>query len=339
MKDTSVKILAIETSCDETAGAILIGKLKTKKPDFKILSSVVNSQIEIHKKTGGVIPEVAARAHVKNIVPVVSQTLKKAKLKLSDINLIAVTAGPGLVVSLVIGVEFAKTLALSTGKKMIPTNHMEGHLYSGNTASFPALSLIVSGGHTMLVLMKDLFHYKVIGSTVDDAAGEAFDKVAKLLGLPYPGGPAISKIASGVKTEIEFPRPMLNQNNFNFSFSGLKTSVRNFIKDNPKVKKNEIASAFQEAVVDVLVKKTLKAVAKYKVKSVSLSGGVAANKMLREELTKACKSAKVSFSVPPFEMCTDNAQMIAIASYIKLLSGYKPVAFNKVCADPSWEIK
>ncbi len=361
MKANSTKIiLAIETSCDETAASVLRGDIKSKNPNFEFLSSVVKSQIEIHKKSGGVIPEVAARNHVKNILPVVSTALKQAKLKLENIDYIAVTSGPGLVVSLIVGVEFAKGLSLAANKQMIPTNHMEGHLYSAfggasrkdkveriKSVQFPILAMIVSGGHTMLVVMKDYKHYKVIGSTVDDAAGEAFDKVAKLLGLPYPGGPEISKLAEKATLtpppaggrRIEFPRPMIYHKNYDFSFSGLKTSVRNFISNHPKTKKADIARAFEDAVVDVLVKKAMRAVDEHKCKTVSLSGGVAANKKLRTTLAKNCKLKTINFIVPDFELCTDNAQMIALAAYFNLRNGYKPVNYNKVKADPSWEIE
>ena len=346
MKKSEVKILAIETSCDETAAAILHGKLSNKNPEFKILSSVVNSQIEIHKKSGGVIPEVAARAHVKNIVPVVKETLSKAKIDLNDIDYFAVTSGPGLIVSLVIGVEFTKALAMTTGKKIIPTNHMAGHLYSAFAekpakTSFPVVSLIVSGGHTMLMVLKDYKHYKVIGSTVDDAAGEAFDKVAKLLNLPYPGGPEISKLAEKGKPDFVFPRPMLNQKNFDFSFSGLKTSVRYHLLEQPATNnqlKANVARAFEDAVVDTLVTKTIRAAQKYNAKTIALSGGVAANKKLRETLAKESEKNKINFTKPSFELCTDNAQMIAIAAYMRLLQGFKPVSYNKVNANPNWEL-
>lgn len=386
-----ITILAIESSCDETAAAILVGNPKSKTPEFKILSSVVKSQIQIHKKSGGVIPEVAARAHVKNILPVTHKALKDAKLDLEDIDYFAVTSGPGLIVSLVIGVEFSKTLALTTGKKMIPVNHMAGHLYSPfapttkkpippltppskggeltippllkkerqGEVKFPILSLIVSGGHTLLVVMTDYKNYKVVGSTVDDAVGEAFDKVARLLGLPYPGGPEISKLAENsnpsVSGQIVFPRPMINHKNFDFSFSGLKTSVRNYIENleasqirskNKKeygsslsrTEKMDIAKAFQDAAVDVLIQKTLRASKQYKCKTISLSGGVAANRKLREDLAKMCAENNLALHIPEFELCTDNAQMIAIAAYFKLKNGFKPVAFNEVRANPNWEL-
>lgn len=341
-------ILAIETSCDETAASVLRGNLKSSAPKFKILSSVVNSQIDIHKKTGGVVPEVAARAHMQNILPVVSKALRDAKLKLQDIDYLAVTSGPGLIVSLIVGTEFAKGLSLATGIPLLPTNHMAGHLYSAfggepKKTKFPLLSIVVSGGHTMFVLMKDYKNYKVIGNTVDDAAGEAFDKVARLLRLPYPGGPEISKLAMRGKTDLKFPRPMIGEPNFNFSFSGLKTAVLYYID---KFKRNlsaqekaNIAMSFENAVADVITKKAFRAVQKYKCKSVSLSGGVAANRRLRAELAEMCKQNKLTFQVPTPELCTDNAQMIAIAAYFNLRSGQKPTTPSKVKANPAWELR
>ncbi|MDQ3018775.1 MAG: tRNA (adenosine(37)-N6)-threonylcarbamoyltransferase complex transferase subunit TsaD [bacterium] len=415
MKSALTKILAIETSCDETAAAVLIGSITAKKPSFRIASSVVHSQIEIHKGMGGVVPEVAARAHMQYILPITEKALVDAKLALKDLHYIAVTSGPGLVVSLIVGTEFAKGLSLASGIPLLPTNHMSGHLYSAfaenpGKVKFPVLSLIVSGGHTMFVLMKDYKHYQVIGETVDDAAGEAFDKVARLLKLPYPGGPEISKLAKLGKTDIKFPRPMLSEQNFKFSFSGLKTAVLYYIeriqqavplnaqfsiaesrslkniermqqavplnaqfsiaesrslknierirsgspqqgnsgqKQNSektmrplsKQQKADIAMSFENAVVDVLVTKALRAVKKYNCKTVSLSGGVAANTKLRESLQAMCTENKLDFSLPEFELCTDNAQMIAMAAYFHLYNGGKPTPPGKVKADPSWELK
>ncbi len=348
----SVNILAIETSCDETAASVLRGDIKSAQPKFKFLSSVVKSQISIHKKTGGVVPEVAAREHMVNILPVTEKALTDAKLKLNQIDYVAVTSGPGLVVALIVGTEFAKGLALATKTPLLPTNHMEGHLYSAfadkpEKVQFPVLSIIVSGGHTMFVLLKDYKNYKVIGNTVDDAAGEAFDKVARLLKLPYPGGPEISKLAHLGKTDIKFPRPMIGENNFNFSFSGLKTAVLYYIdkvkatqKDKPlsKQKKADIAMSFENAVADVITRKAAKAVAKYKCKTVALSGGVAANKKLRAELNRMAEENNINFTVPDFELCTDNAQMIALAAYFNLRAGKKPTSSGKVRANPAWEI-
>lgn len=356
-----INILAIETSCDETAASVLRGDIKGIKPKFKFLSSVVKSQIEIHKKTGGVVPEVAARAHMQNILPVTEKALADAKLQLNQIDYLAVTSGPGLVVALIVGTEFVKGLSLASGIPLLPTNHMEGHLYSAfaerpEKVKFPVLSIIVSGGHTMFVLMKDYKSYKVIGETVDDAAGEAFDKVARLLKLPYPGGPEISKLAKKGITDLKFPRPMLAEQNYKFSFSGLKTSVLYYIdrttgmsgKQNhlkgmtrslTPQQKADIAMSFENAVVDVLVTKAERAVKKFGCKTISLSGGVAANTALRSALADMSKRNKIAFSVPDFELCTDNAQMIALAAYFNLRNGKKPVPAGKVKADPSWEIK
>jgi N6-L-threonylcarbamoyladenine synthase len=343
-----VTILSIETSCDETAASVLRGSLASSHPQIKFLSSVVNSQIEIHKKTGGVVPEVAARAHMQNILPVTKKALEDARIKLADIDYIAVTSGPGLVVSLIVGTEFAKGLSLATGIPLLPTNHMEGHLYSAfiERQKFPALSIIVSGGHTMFVLMKDYQTYKVIGQTVDDAAGEAFDKIARLLKLPYPGGPEVSKLAMLGKTDLKFPRPKLHDDSFDFSFSGLKTAVLYYVdrltkrkRSLTKQEKADIAMSFQNAVADVIAKKAAKAIAKYGCKTVALSGGVAANKCLRQELAELCRLHKLAFSVPAPELCTDNAQMIAAAAYFNLRAGKKPKLPKQVKADPAWEIK
>lgn len=361
-------LLAIESSCDETAASVLRGTIGTKKPNFTVLSNTVKSQVQIHAKMGGVVPEVAARAHVANIVPVVTKALSDAGVALDDIDFICPTTGPGLIASLIVGTEFAKSLAFATNKKMVAVNHMEGHLYSSfgteisNSKSqiskktpnakfqnikdvkFPLISLVVSGGHTMLVYMKDALHYKVIGSTIDDAAGEAFDKVAKLLGLPYPGGPVVSKLAEQGKSNIEFPRPMMNSKNYDFSFSGLKTAVLYYLKSLPTTKyslqtQQNIARSFEDAVIDVLVTKTIRAAKEYKTNTISLGGGVSANKRLREELKVESEKLKVKFLVPPFALCTDNAGMIAIAAYYKLRAGYKPKKYSSLKADSSWEIK
>ncbi|MCX6797036.1 MAG: tRNA (adenosine(37)-N6)-threonylcarbamoyltransferase complex transferase subunit TsaD, partial [Candidatus Doudnabacteria bacterium] len=313
-------ILAIETSCDETAAAVLEMRNDGKWPKIKTLSSVVKSQIKLHSKMGGVVPEAAARAHVKWIRPVVESTINNSLLTINDIDYIAVTVGPGLIPSLIVGVEFAKALSFATDKPIIPVNHMAGHLYSpfGKLKAnlFPNISLIVSGGHTILVLMENEKKYKVLGQTVDDAAGEAFDKVAKLLGLPYPGGPEVARLAlKGNSKAITFPRPMINHKNYNFSFSGLKTAVLYYLRnqsllfpplslsfprrrESKKIDsgslstllrggRNDIAdvcASFQQAAVDVLVSKTLRAAKEFKAKSISLSGGVAANALLRKEL-------------------------------------------------------
>lgn len=345
-------ILAIETSCDETAASVLRGNITSAKPSFVFLSSVVKSQIETHKKTGGVVPEVAARQHMQNILPVTQKALVDANLELKDIDYIAVTTGPGLVVSLLVGTEFAKGLALATGIPLLSTNHMEGHMYSAFEMSpekvqFPILSIIASGLHTMFVVMQDYNNYKVIGNAIDDAAGEAFDKAARMLDLSYPGGPKISKLALKGKEDVNFPRPMLHSNNFDFSFSGLKTAVLYYkdklVASNSTGKltaqqKADIAMSFENAVVDVITQKAQLAVKKYKCKTVALSGGVSANIKLRSELAKMSQLENCKFIVPSFALCTDNAAMIALAAYFNLRAGKKAQSAGTVRANPVWEI-
>ncbi len=361
-----IKILAIETSCDETATAVLSVSLEGKSnwPKIRTLSSVIKSQIKLHSKMGGVVPEAAARAHIKNILPVVQKALHPIPSTLDDIDYLAVTTGPGLMPSLSVGVEFAKGLSFALNKPIIPVNHLAGHLYSPlknfslsprgrgqGKGVFPIISLIVSGGHTILVLMIDEKKYKVLGQTVDDAAGEAFDKVAKLLGLRYPGGPEVSKLAAkGNPSAINFPRPMIHHKNYNFSFSGLKTSVLYYLRDYNlqattylptgqagKLQAN-ICASFQQAVVDVLVSKTLRAAKEIKARSISLSGGVAANKALRDELNLKSKILNLKFSVPPINLCTDNAEMIGIAAAFMLHNGFKPKKYNQIEADSNLEL-
>ncbi len=341
-------ILAIETSCDETAAAVLTVADKKPFPQIKTLSSVINSQIKLHSKMGGVVPEIAARAHIKNILPVVKHALVTCNLSLTDLDYIAVTAGPGLMPSLIVGVEFAKALAMTTNKPIIPVNHMLGHLYSPLKqvesrklkveSLFPMISLIVSGGHTMIVLMEDIKNYKVLGETVDDAAGEAFDKVAKLLKLPYPGGPEVSRLAEQSENPVDFPRPMINSKNYNFSFSGLKTAVLYYLQNQKLPATNyqlqaNICAGFQNAAVDVLVTKTMRAVKEFGAKSVSLSGGVSANNSLREKLKVESKKLKVNFFVPEKGLRTDNAEMIGLAAAFMLYNGFKPKKYNQIKPD------
>ena len=327
-------ILGLETSCDETAAAVLNGQ----RGRAKVLSSVVASQINIHKKYGGVVPEVAAREHVLNILPVVNEALLKAGIKnqaTEKLKAIAVTVGPGLITSLRVGVETAKVLAYAWRLPIIGLNHIETHIYanfivtgqnSGWNIKFPAVVLTVSGGHTILVLMRGHGRYKIIGRTRDDAAGEAFDKAAKLLNLGYPGGPAIAAAAekfnpTGNKRNIRLPRPMINSRNFDFSFSGLKTALRYALaKDkNWRAKVPAYAAEFQEAVIEVLVSKTIRAAKTYKAKTILLAGGVSANRRLREEMAKAAKARlpDACFFLPPLAYTTDNAAMVAAAGYFK----------------------
>lgn len=317
----TMNILAIETSCDETAVALL----EVKNGQFKILANFVSSQINIHRKYGGVVPEVAARTHLETIIPLLKKLPKSAK-----IDYLAVTYGPGLVTSLLIGLETAKTLSFVWQKPLIAINHLEGHLYANwlspqqDKIKFPALGLIVSGGHTELVLMKNHLSYKKVGETLDDAAGECFDKVAKLLKIGYPGGPIISRLATqGNPDKYNLPRPMFYSKDYNFSFSGLKTAVLYKLKEignQPEKFLPDFCASFQQAVIDVLIKKTLGAAEKYKVKSIILGGGVVANGELREQLEVKVKEKlpSVFLSIPELKFCTDNAVMIAVASYFHI---------------------
>lgn len=327
-----MKILAIETSCDDTAVAIIAApsEASAKEGPFNVLANVVSSQVAVHEKFGGVVPMLAAREHAKNIGPVLDSALKAAGITENEIDLLAVTYGPGLGPSLIVGINFAKALAEKWNKPLIGVDHMDGHVHSNwlgartstlePSAIFPALNLIVSGGHTDLVLMHDHGDYKIIGETMDDAVGEAFDKVARLLGLGYPGGPKISKLAlQGNPEAYALPRPMLHSKDFNFSYSGLKTAVLYLIRDLGGVlsepQKADIAASFQEAAVDVLLQKTEKAALQHDVKMVMLSGGVSANALLRERLQALCASIGVQCVVPEMQYTTDNAAMIAVAAY------------------------
>ncbi|PJF44523.1 MAG: tRNA (adenosine(37)-N6)-threonylcarbamoyltransferase complex transferase subunit TsaD [Phototrophicales bacterium] len=329
-------ILGIETSCDETAVAIV-----DKEGHLK--SSVVASQTDLHAQYGGVFPEVAARVHIEVIGAVYQEALQKAKLTLDDINVIAVTRGPGLVGSLLVGVNFGKGLAIATGKPIIGINHLEGHIYSlwidqPHPIDFPVVNLIVSGGHTELVLMTAHGQYQHLGGTIDDAAGEAFDKVGRLLELPYPGGPSIQKAAmNGNPTAYDFPRAMMQEPNYDFSFSGLKTAVLRAVRPSVKGRKiqrgeqslkqgelrddisiADIAASFQAAVVDVLVQKTIQAARDFKAKAILISGGVSANQRLRQQMET---QADIPVYYPPLKYCTDNAAMIATAAYYRYQEG------------------
>jgi N6-L-threonylcarbamoyladenine synthase len=332
-----MRILAIESSCDETAIAILEGN-----GDFlKLKKNAVYSQIDIHKKYGGVVPEVAARKHVETIIPLIDDTLGKNKLK--GIDYVAVTSGPGLVTSLILGMATAKTLAFANNLPLVAVNHMEGHVYSNwlsnkelakNTKKyFPALILVVSGGHTELVLMKDHGQYQLLGQTLDDAVGEAYDKVAKLLGLGYPGGPIVSQLAEDGDDQVyDFPRPMIDKPNYDFSFSGLKTAVLYTLEKRKKINKQDtkdICASFQRAATEVLVKKTIKASRQYKVKSIMVAGGVSANKNLKNVLSKESKKINLPFFHPDLKYTGDNAAMIVTAAYYNILSKQDNVLKNK----------
>jgi len=326
-----MKILGIETSCDETAAAII--EVDEKNGYIKPLSNVISSQIKLHAKWGGVVPNLAAREHLKNILPVITASLTEAKISQKNISLIAVTHGPGLIPALLVGTNATKTISYVWKKPLMGIHHIEGHIYANfinkncNDIKFPILCLVVSGGHTQLVLMKKHLDYEIIGETQDDAAGEAFDKVARILGLSYPGGPEIAKQAEKFKKSsyaINLPRPMINSKNFNFSFSGLKTAVLYTVKKNEKLLKDPsfvaaVSHEFQQAVVDVLVAKTICAAQKHKPKSILLAGGVSANKELQRQLGLAIqeKIPHVQFSFPEIAYQMDNAAMIAAAAFFR----------------------
>jgi len=337
-----MKILGIETSCDETALAIV----EKKGQDFLVRKDLVYSQILIHKKYGGIVPEVAARAHVEKM----PELLKRLGTKTNkDIDAIAVVNGPGLITSLRVGLELAKTLSFLWQKPLIAVNHIEAHIIANwlsksniKKIKFPALALVVSGGHTELILMKKIGDYKKIGQTLDDAAGEAFDKVAKIFELGYPGGPIIAKWAErGRADAIEFPRPLLNKNNFDFSFSGLKTAVLYEARKNKSKMKNkkyiaDVCASFQEAAVDTLVGKTIKAGKKHEIKTIMLAGGVSANKWLRKEMALAIKKflPKVNFVMPEIKYTGDNAAMVAAAgAYHAVKKDF--IDWRKIDADPN----
>ena len=322
-------ILGIETSCDDT-GIALIKCNQQKK--CQILSNVISSQIEVHAPFGGVVPNLAARAHLENIKPTLEKALKQANYP--KIDLIAVTKEPGLLPCLLVGINFAKALAYNWNLPIIEINHIKGHIYANwlnnSNIEFPIICLVVSGGHTQLVLMKNHKDFKILGETRDDAAGEAFDKVAKLLGLGYPGGPMVSqKALKGNVSAFDLPRPMIKNKDYDFSFSGLKTAV--FYKVKSKKEKlskkyiNDMSASFQQAVIDVLINKTIKAANEFKVKTVILSGGVAANSELRKQMKEKIKKdlSNIKFQMPEIKLCTDNGAMIAMAAIYELEKNLK----------------
>ncbi|MGV3465328.1 MAG: tRNA (adenosine(37)-N6)-threonylcarbamoyltransferase complex transferase subunit TsaD [Heyndrickxia sp.] len=315
-------VLGIETSCDETAASVI-------KNGTIILSNIVASQIESHKRFGGVVPELASRHHVEQITIVVEEALKEAGIMLSELDAIAVTEGPGLVGALLVGVNAAKAIAYANNIPLVNVHHIAGHIYANRLIkemTFPLLSLVVSGGHTELVYMKEHGEFKVIGETRDDAAGEAYDKVARTLNLPYPGGPHIDRLAHEGKPTIDLPRAWLEEDSYDFSFSGLKSAVINTLHNADQkgisIDSKDLAASFQASVIDVLVTKTIRAVKEYKVKQVLLSGGVAANKGLRGALEEAfMELPDVELVIPPLNLCTDNAAMIAAAGSVLFEKG------------------
>nr|WP_246629379.1 tRNA (adenosine(37)-N6)-threonylcarbamoyltransferase complex transferase subunit TsaD [Mesobacillus maritimus] len=310
-------IVGIETSCDETAVAIV-------KNGKEIVANVVASQIESHKRFGGVVPEIASRHHVEQVTLVLEEAFRQGKVGIDEIDAIAVTEGPGLVGALLIGVNAAKALAFAHNIPLVNVHHIAGHIYANRLIeemNFPLLSLVVSGGHTELVFMKEHGHFEVIGETRDDAAGEAYDKVARVLGLPYPGGPHIDRLAHEGTADLDLPRAWLETGSYDFSFSGLKSAVINTVHNaeqrGEKIAPETLAASFQASVVDVLVTKAVQAAKEYKVKQVLLAGGVAANKGLRAALTTAFESLEdIQLVIPPLSLCTDNAAMIAAAGSI-----------------------
>lgn len=343
-------ILGLESSCDESAAAVL----EIKQHKLKILSNIIASQINIHARYGGVIPEIAAREHVLNILPSIEQALQEANLSPQKLHAIAVTQGPGLVSSLLAAIESSKALSAVWQIPIIPVNHIIGHIYAAfidlkQSPKFPIISLIVSGGHTNLILMKEHYNFKIIGETRDDAAGEAYDKTAKMLGLSYPGGPIIAQYAqkfrdSHKKCDIELPRPMIHSKDFDFSFSGLKTALLYKLQKDKNWKKRipEYCFAVESAIIETLTHKSLKAIAKYQPKSFVLAGGVAANKTLRTTLSTeiSTKFPKTKLFLPNLAYTTDNAAMIASAAYFKY---YKQkdksfLPYHKLKADPNLSI-
>ena len=312
MKD--IYILAIESSCDETSVSII-------KNGSKEIATVILSQIDIHKNYGGVVPEIASRMHIENITIVLEECLAKSGLSMDDIDAIAITYGPGLIGSLLVGVEAAKTLAYIYNKPLVPVHHIAGHIYANNLVKpmeFPLISLVISGGHTELIYMKEDYSFEVIGSTLDDAVGECYDKVARVLELPYPGGPLVDELAHRGKDNYDLPIP-LNDNSYNFSFSGIKSAVINLVHKEKQrgneIVKEDLATSFQTRVISSLTKKTMKALKEYNVKNLIIAGGVSANKGIRNEFSRLCSLDNINLIIPDIKYCTDNAAMIGAAGF------------------------
>ena len=320
MKDKDIYVLGIESSCDETSFSIV-------KNGTDEIANVISSQIEIHKDYGGVVPEIASRAHVTNITFVIEELLEKAKMKMEDIDLVAVANGPGLIGSLLVGLEAAKTIAWLYNKPLIPVHHIAGHIYANNLVKrleFPLLCLVISGGHTELVYMDKDYSFKKLGGTLDDAVGECYDKVGKVIGVDYPAGPKIDKMAQLGDHTYQLPLP-LNDDSYNFSFSGLKSAVINLVHNEEQrgseINKENLATSFQDTVVEILAKKTVHAIVDYDVKNLILAGGVSANSGIRKRMEEISKDRGINFTCPEIKYCTDNAAMIASAGYYAYLDG------------------
>ena len=332
-----MKVLGIETSCDETAVAVV--------EDGRILSNLIGSQVDLHRRFGGVVPELASRAHVEALTPMMDEALEQAGCRFADLDGVAVTVGPGLVGALLVGMAAAKSVALATGTPLVGVNHLEGHIYANflehGPPDPPYVCLVVSGGHTMLVHMEEEHRYRLLGQTLDDAAGEAFDKIARFIGLGFPGGPALDKLArTGNADAIRFPRAMADSGDYDFSLSGLKTSVLRHVKaeraGGRDVDPADLAASFQEAIVDVQVQKTMRAAQETGAKTVLLGGGVVANTRLRERMQAAGDERGVRVRFPPIALCTDNGAMIARAGASRLARGER-TPFD-VGADPALEL-
>ncbi len=334
-------ILGIETSCDETSAAIV--------RDGKLLSNVTVVQL-FHSEHGGVVPELASRAHLKLIVPIVDDALRKASVDKANLDAVAAVHGPGLIGSILVGLSFGKAMAMGLGIPFIGINHMEAHIFSNliddPKPSFPFVNLTVSGGHTQLVLVKNYFQYQLLGETIDDAAGEAFDKVAKMLGIGYPGGPLVDKSAvNGNAKAVNFPRPYLEEGSHEFSFSGIKTSVLYYLRKvgfDKTINRNkqfiaDVCASFQAAIVDVLIDKLLIAAKKYNVKDVTVSGGVSANSELRRRLEAETKINHLNLFIPKLDFCTDNGAMVAAAGYERLRHGFK--SSFELTAEPNLQLR
>ena len=320
MNNKDMYILGIESSCDETSASIV-------KNGTKEIATVISSQIDVHKDFGGVVPEIASRHHVKNITMVLEECLEKANMTMDDIDAIAITYGPGLIGSLLIGLEAAKTLAFVHKKPLIPVHHIAGHIYANNLVKrleFPLIALVISGGHTELIYMEEDYSFKRIGGTLDDAVGECYDKVARVLDIPYPGGPSIDKMAKLGNDTYKLPLP-LNDDSYDFSFSGIKSAVINLnhneLQKGNTIRKEDLACSFQNRVVEILTKKTMKALKEYNVKNLIVAGGVAANSGIRSSLEQECIKNNIKLTVPPILYCTDNAAMIGAAGYYAYQKG------------------